>query len=282
MSTTSLLAPNFDRAKLVLIPFISWLLGLAFVLIGCGPTSYASFDKRGFRHTEYGYSVMAMFKGQAILPNYWQIDNFYVDERHRPLPKKGADYEVTVYIDYDLDGDVDDIGEFYTYDLRFTHKRNAGVIWLRTVPISVKLREKELRVMAQSYVESAAATYYETVQLEGELYYTSREESFATAILGQMPGSVADREAYAIKFDVANVQQLRLSPGSRKERVLLVLIRTPYRYYKGGVSTGNTVLPVLMIAGYSNMIEDFDKWLGDFQQFVSRIVINGKRGAQFR
>ncbi|MBN1654963.1 MAG: hypothetical protein JXA30_14435 [Deltaproteobacteria bacterium] len=225
---------------------------------------------------------MAMFKGQAILPNYWQIDNFYVDERHRPLPKKGADYEVTVYIDYDLDGDVDDIGEFYTYDLRFTHKRNAGVIWLRTVPISVKLREKELRVMAQSYVESAAATYYETVQLEGELYYTSREESFATAILGQMPGSVADREAYAIKFDVANVQQLRLSPGSRKERVLLVLIRTPYRYYKGGVSTGNTVLPVLMIAGYSNMIEDFDKWLGDFQQFVSRIVINGKRGAQFR
>lgn len=281
MSTISREETFRKNAAILSSRMVVHLLCIPLLLSGCGPTLYAAFSDSGYKHTEYGYSVSALSKGPTFLPSYWQIDNFYYDRRHDLVPKKGADYEVEVYVDWDKNGENDDIGEFYTYDLRFTHTRNAGVIWLRTIPISPSLRNKELRVMAQSYVESAAATYYEVVQLGGRLYYSSKEKTYATKIVGRATGTVAGQEAYSVTVDVADVQQLKLSPTSRKERVLLVLIRTPFEF-KDRSATGNFAIPVLMIAGYSNLVEDFDEWLSDFQQFVSRIVMNGIRGARFK
>jgi hypothetical protein len=38
------------------------------------------------------------------------------------------------------------------------------------------------------------------------------------------------------------------------------------------------LFPVLMIAGYANLPEDFERGAADFEKFLGRIVMRGQRG----
>jgi hypothetical protein len=259
------------------IVLVALALGISIVTLACSSQT-GTFSPAGFTQTEYNYQVHAIKKDGSLLPDVWNLDNYRYSQRYaKMLSKEGASYEATYYIDVDMDGTDDDLGKKFIYDLRFTHKKNAGVIWLRTVPMSSDLKDKELRVLALSYIEAIAATYYEVVQLGGKLYRTTSEKIYATTIIEQITGTVAKQQSYGVTFDVANIHQIQLAPESRVQRVLLLLIKTPFLLEE----TKSNPLPVLMIAGYSNLVEDFDGSLGDFKEFISRISINGKQGARF-
>jgi hypothetical protein len=268
------------------IVLVAMALGISIVTLACSSQT-GTFNAAGFTQTKYNYTVHAIKKDGSLLPDVWRLDNYHKKDRGGLVPKVGADYEAKCFVDIDGDGKDEYVGKTFIYDLRFTHKKNDGVIWLRTVPMATDLKEKELRILALSYIDAIAATHYEVVQLRGRLYGTNSEKAYATTIVEQTTGTVAKQQAYGVKFDVANVHQLQLSPESRVQRVLMIWIKTPFvmeklryvsEYEEGQVEYR---LPVFMIAGYSNLVEDFDGSLGDFKEFISRISINGKLGAQF-
>jgi hypothetical protein len=77
-------------------------------------------------------------------------------------------------------------------------------------------------------------------------------------------------------IDVANVDQVHLSPTSRAVRVRLVLVRPDFAYVPDRKK--NKAFPVLMMAAYSNLPEDFERDLPSFERFLGQIEIVGERG----
>jgi hypothetical protein len=214
------------------------------------------------------------------MPGDWRLDNFHGDPGNRE-PKGGADYEAHYFVDVDRDGQTDDLGEYYIYDLRFTHARDDGVIWLRTVPLPLDDADKALRVLANAYVEGIAHDRYEVVQLEGTLRATNTEVSYATQMLSSASGTVGDQEAFGVMVNVANTNQLKLDPNARWKRVELVLVRTPFAFkVKSGHKKGDGPIPVLMVLGYASSLEDFDTDRGAFEDLLSRVSLGRDLGAR--
>jgi len=250
---------------------------MAFIM-GCGPSLRGSFSSTGFAHSDYPYRVVSPSPpGYQILGPEWRLDNYYL-RRGKLEAKKGADYESDYYVDVNRDGKADDLGEFHTYDLRYVHKRTAGVIWLRTIPLPVSASEKELRVLARDYVDEITGTHYETVQLKGYVVHINKERAYAVDIVESAGGTVARRPAHAVTVEVASVEQLKLSPDRRQTRVRLVLIRPGFTFKRRTAGGRGAKLPVLMLAGYANHVDDYQASLADFERFLGQIEIQAMRG----
>lgn len=83
---------------------------------------------------------------------------------------------------------------------------------------------------------------------------------------------VYGHEAYTAIVEIANIDQLKLSPDSRWHRAELVLIRTHYLWQPVGLT--KRYYPVFMMAGYSNLPEDFDSGRSEFYDFLKRIKLS--------
>jgi hypothetical protein len=234
--------------------------------------STGTFTADGFQHTRYPYRVVPGQDG--ILDREWRLDNFRVG-RDGKLQQKSRDDSTSVFqFDTNDDGTVDSRLRAPTYDLRYEHRIRDGVIWLRTFPISATLRQKELRVLMQAYVDQIAGAGYENVGLD-DLEVVERR--FAAEMLERGSANVAGREAYLATVDVANVDQIRLTPSSRATRVRLVMVRSGFFHTDGGRKDKH-VFPVLMMACYANLPEDFERDLPSFERFLGEIQIAGQRG----
>jgi hypothetical protein len=249
------------------------VLGFIVVLLAstCAPKTHFAAD--GYRHLVYPYGVL--YEDPAanrVLGPEWLLDNFYGTSR--PKPKRGADYEVLYSLDTNGDGEDDKEISEPAFDLRFTHARHAGIIWLRTLPISHSLRDKELRVLSRLYVDSIAGAGFEVTQLSRQVV-VSRERRYAANMIDEAPAKLAGQDTHVVTVDVANVDQVSISPEKRIIRVRIVLARTPFAYRVG---RNKNDFPVLMIAGYANLPEDFERSEKDFDRFLDKIVVEGRRG----
>ncbi len=248
-------------------------LGLAACLGGPGCVSASgSITEKGFRHEKYDYGVVS--GGDGILDSHWLLDNFHQGTTSELVQNSSDAYISTFHLDTDGDREPDRTVREPTYDLRYKHRERGGVIWLRTFPISSDLRQSELRVLMQSYVDEIAGAGYEDVDLDpiGVL-----ERRFAAAIVERGQATLGGQPAYLATIDVANIDQIRLTPASRRTRVRLVMVRTFFTYEASGAARRET-FPVLMMAGYSNLPEDFDRDLPSFDRFLGQIEIAGRRG----
>jgi len=68
---------------------------------------------------------------------------------------------------------------------------------------------------------------------------------------------------------VANVDQLKLSPDSRWARANVVLLRPGYNW-----TQGRSDAPALLVLGYSNLPEDFDRQLPAFEKLVGHLELS--------
>ena len=242
---------------------------LLFVLpcVACASMS-GRFRDDGFHDAVYGYRVRYAEPGsRSLLGPDWLLDNLVLDDRGPPVEDKTApEYRTMRVIDVDADGDPEEESETALYDLRFVHRRDAGVIWLRTLPISARLADTDLRVIAHRYVEEVSGGTYFAVSLAGEPAVA--DVRLATTIVQEGETDVSGRLAYWVMFDVANVDQLRLDAANRTARVLVALVRPGYYYVPG--FTG-VALPALMVIGYANAPEYFDAHSTEFAEFIRRI-----------
>jgi len=250
------------------------VLGVA----ACGPVTRGAFGAGGYT-TGYGYDVAYQAGTKQVLPPGWNLDNFRVDDAGTQVRKTGRSYVTTYAFDDDEDGHTDERFKTYIYALRYEHTVHSGTIWLRNLPVARKLRTKDLRVLMQDYIDEISAATYETEQFARPgvpLVVVERRQ--AAAIIEQGPATIAGQPAYAATIDVANVDQLRLTPGVRARRIQLVLMRAPEdeKVERDGKPTIR--YPVIALAGYSNMPADFSTGLDDFHGFLRLLTIGGHSG----
>jgi hypothetical protein len=247
---------------------------LALGAAACGPPSTVAFDGYGYKHQAYGYRLLNQ-SGDKLLSPEWQLDNLYWTQTKELKQKHTPDYLATFKFDMDGDGDTDRDEKGFLYDLRFKHTKRDAVIWLRTLPISTDLREKDLRVLVQRYVDEVSGAGFEAVQL-GPGSIVIREKRYAASVISRGSFTVANQEAFGTTFDVANVDEVAINPNARKTRVRIALVRTPFTYPKRKLD--KVEFPVLMLAGYANLPEDFAKDEPAFNDLLARIQIGADVG----
>jgi hypothetical protein len=238
--------------------------------VACGPRNTATFDNYGYKNDRYGYRLLAE-SGDLMGPS-WKLDNLYKDPSGKLKPKKVPEYLTQFDLDVDGDGDTDSIKDEFLFDLRFKHLQRDATIWLRTFPISDDLRGKDLRVLVQRYVDEVSGAGFEAVQL-GPQTTILREKRFAAQAINRGQLTIAGQPAYETTFDVANVDEVAINKTARKTRVRIVLVRTPFEYQAGPTAKPGAKFAVLMLAGYANLPEDFDKDLPDFERLLNRVQI---------
>lgn len=235
-----------------------------------GPTGYTS---------NYGYELPYRPGTKTLLPPEWGVDNLRLEQA--TWVRKDQDRYVTEYrFDNDGDGKTDHSFKTFTYALRYEHRVDAGVVWLREIPIAPKLRNKDLRVLLQTYLDEIAGATYETVNIGTGLPTVVVEHRQAPVILEEGPATVAGQSGYAVTIDLANVDEVRVTPHARVMRIQLVVMHAPKDevYEPINKRMPREVYPVIMLAGYSNLPTDFAKHLGDFHSLLRNMTVAGKSG----
>jgi hypothetical protein len=267
-----------------------WLVAVLFGLgvSGCASlgtpsaVSTAQFDKLGYVHHVYRYRVLKApdadaSKPLALLGDAWELDNVYFkDERlkHKMTPE----FVTTHHFDTDGDGAWDTEEKVFVYDLRFKHTKRDGVIFTRSLPIAGELRNKDLRVLAQRYFDSISGAGYEAVVLGG--VEEIKERRYAAEMVDKGPAKLAGRDAYTMTFDVANVDQVKLTPSARHTRVQVAFMRAPFSYVTRSGARQGTEYPILLVAAYANLPDDFASDLPDFESLLGRLQIDEHAGFQ--
>ena len=246
---------------------------LAAITIACGPLSPGVFDASGFTSDAYDFGVTNTPEG-SLLPNDWRLDNLY-ERGGRLRPKRTPGYMTKFSFDTNGDGTIDRTMEEFAYELRFENIENDGIIWLRTFPISETDRHKKLRVLMKSYIDDASKAGYELVVIGTHSQLVERR--FAAKPVVECDVQVAGKPAYEAVVDVSNLDRIKVDPTAVEKRVKLVLVATGFNYRVYSRSDG-VLFPVLMLAGYSNNLQDFEAGERVFDQFLDRITINARRG----
>jgi hypothetical protein len=137
----------------------------------------------------------------------------------------------------------------------------------------------ELRVLAQRYVDAVAGSGFEAVQIDSTTV-VGQTKRFAAQLIERGPGRIAKQDAYSVTFDVANVDEATISSNSRTVRVNIVLVRPPFDYPIPKVSYSRVAFPAMMLVGYANLPEDFNKELPAFKDFLGRIQFGAVVGSE--
>lgn len=253
------------------------LLGLS--ALGCRPPAPGSFSPAGYEHTVYHYRVKAGADGK-LLPSAWKIDNYYTSKKSGLEPKEASGYVTTYDLDADGDGKYETSAKEFVYDLRYEHLEHDGVIFLRTFPISGDLQRKKLDVLMDRYIEQIAGAGYEVVSPESSSELLV-EKRYAAAVVERTTGWLAGLDASVVTLDIANLDQIKVDPNARKQRVQLVLLHTNFSY-KRNERRETSTFPVIMLVGYANQPNDFAAGLADFQGLLGRIEIAGASGFSIR
>jgi hypothetical protein len=215
----------------------------------------------GFRHLHLEYRVVPDTAG--MLAGDWVIDNYRPDLQQL---KSGVENVRPLHRDLDADGVLEDLGPHPVDDLRFRSVQTAGVMWVRSIPLPDALGRTELRVLARLLVDSVTGVGLQFIEI-GPGSFHGIERRYATRDVQTHPGVVDGREAFQVRFEVANVDQAQAGGDARWERVHLVLIRTNL----SALFNYTRSLPVVMVAGYRNLPDDFERDAPAFYSLLNRI-----------
>jgi hypothetical protein len=134
----------------------------------------------------------------------------------------------------------------------------------------------------QSYIDEITTASYEVVRLSATTS-TILERRFAATVIEQGALTIAGRPGYFATVDVANLDEIKVSPEARSRRVQLVLFRAPNDETLpeepiASKKAAARSFPVLIVAGYSNLPPDFNQELQVFHDFLGRLTIAGQSG----
>lgn len=254
------------------------VVGCSWLLAACGATAHGTLTRQGFDAAKYGYRIPASRKG-LILPKEWLLDNYFIDSASGELtPKETPDYETVLSFDYDGDGNNDASRKAFIHDLRWIHARHQGVIWIRSLPISNKLRTVDLDVLIADYIDEISGAGYEGIAFGSRRGVV--EHRYVAKLLKNTPGLLGHQEAIRADIEVANSEQLKLDPNARWQHLRLVLARGPIDHVENPdpSATKEIRFPVLVIIGYVNSPDHFAEGEADFEGLLDHFEIGGGHG----
>jgi hypothetical protein len=251
----------------------------ALLFVSCKAPGAGTFTPDRFAHARYSYEVRYFEHGpENLLGADWRLDNYVWAKGAPKKEKQGDDYVIHRQYDMNDDGEVDTKADEQYYDLLLEHRRKDAAIWLRSAPISNHDRSKELSVFADNYVEAASGSEGVLVQFGAGGPVGSVSKRFASRVLSRSACTVSGVPAYRVDFEIANVDQLQLTPDARWVRSRIVLVQTPFLHAPNRRFAKQT-LPVVMLAGLRASPDDFETLAADFDRMLDRIVIGGTKQA---
>jgi hypothetical protein len=205
---------------------------------------------------------------QALGPD-WLLDNylFWRDGEPRVETLLGG-YTLRLRVDPVGDGRYSFETEIPTFDLHWTQRNDAAIVWIRSIPLSRRLSERDLSVIAHDFVESLSGTEAYAVCFDWCVH--AEAKTYATTIVAERELFLSGVPAYDLTFEIANVDQLQLNPDARAARARLVLARPGYwmdlrsgdRSYEAAT---------LVAIGYAQTPDRFDEHLAEFEDLLQRI-----------
>lgn len=254
---------------------VGWLAGAMLVTTSCvstpGSVEYGHYKSKRYPLQVVGNRGASQAAGLMAEP--WKLENFYGS----PMPehaKQGDEYKSRYRFDADGDGETESYKDEFAFELRFENLHDKGSIWLRVVPASRDSANVDLKVLLDSFVDSLAGGNYETVLLTPGQSGV-REKRYASTLTAVQPCRLAQRECLLATIELADVDQLKLSPSHRWRKVQILLLRPGFMYEHYGAS-----YPTYFFAGYSSQPERFAGGLPDFHDLLSRILIDGRKGLE--
>jgi hypothetical protein len=239
-----------------------------FFLTSCTPL-HGTLRDDGYVFKAYGYSVCyAKKKEKSFIHGGWQLDNFYFRKiADRWEPKSGRRYMGYRLVDLDNDG-VLEKEKAFIFDLKLDHGKTQGVIWIQTFDLPKQYAKKELNVLLQSYVTSLTGT---GLYAGGDIYSVVRvkQKKYAAVIKQRGSATLGDRAAVKAVIQILDLDQIKVDPqhAGSKLKVLLTKFRPwgsrPHEW-------------ALMLVGYYNTADQFDRCLADFDRFLKMIRFTTK------
>lgn len=247
----------------------------------CGkPPEYplAATTENGVQHATYDYAIAYQPGTQELMGSEWRLDNFAPGEEGLGVPKTTDRYMRSLALDHDGDDRVDARASTPAVDFLFNHRRNDGVVFVSSLPLSQHAEERGLDIILRNFVESASSAGH--IKYDFELTSSGGPAAMASRILTSRAVTVDGFPAHEVIFEVANVQQLELTPDARWERGHLILVRPDFAFtelqYRPNTAPPRDDVPfypVLLAIGYANHPDEFDAGHPAFADLVSRIRI---------
>ena len=249
------------RAACLLVPFL---------VAACTPKP-GLFRKDGFHSARYGFTVCFLYPKHKLFLNHWFIDNFTYDATTGELaPKTGKLYMGVRLVDRDNDGNLER-EKVYLFDLKLNHRKTNGVIWIQTFELQPGDEGKELRVLLGNYVSSLSGT---GLYAEGNIYsiLKYKQKKYAAVIKQSAMESLAGYSAQAALIQIYNIDQFKVDPKHRGSMLKVYLMKL--KYYASGDK--KNLKTALMLVGYHNTADQFDRYLGDFALFLKNFRFANK------
>jgi hypothetical protein len=130
-------------------------------------------------------------------------------------PKVTGDIEYR--FDTDGDGSLDKTQTVKKYSLEYHHATTGADMVFSLEPLSVEDARLDLSVLAANYVERSSGSGTVAISI-GPGVAIEHTKKYASRILDARATTVGGLPAYVVTFDLANVDQLGLSPDSRWRR----------------------------------------------------------------
>lgn len=249
------------------------LLGLGLSVLPACAASPLHITPSGFQNDELKYEVLYQPRTQRLLPDDWRLDNFYGSEDNLK-PKEASRYVSQLRLDLNGDGISEYERKFPDYELRFEHKRSNGVIMLRALVMGEYERDKNLRLLTYDIVGSITGGYEFPIHDD---FFKRGDIRVATRIMSAGPAKVAGQEAFAVVFDVVNVDQSLISAPAVMRKVKLVLIRSGLLLHTSRFKQEDA-FPVYLCALYLEHPEQFETHTPAFVQLLKQIRIADSHG----
>jgi hypothetical protein len=253
-------------------------VALSLSTMACAPAVAGSFAPDAYY--EARFPVRATYADPAtrqVPSGDWVLLNYQKNEKSLPgHPKVTGDIEYE--FDTDGDGDFDASEKVKEYSLEYHHATTGANITFALEPLGEEDARLDLEVLARNYVERASGSGTIAINF-GPGIVVEHTKKYASRVLDGKATNVGGLPAYVITFELANVDQLGLSPDSRWRRARVVFVRTPYKWVIENRHPSKSApdqrffgnWPVVGVLEYDADPKDFDAHLQEFGSLVGHV-----------
>jgi len=253
------------------VPSALHLGAFAFLLGGC-MGSPGAFGPDGYRPS--GSPLIVRYAEPAehrFVSADWRVDNFVVaDDGTIGKPKQTDAYVQPREIDVDDDGVVDINSKAFVYDLKLVNRVTDGAIWLQTVPLAMRDKDRSLPSILDDFVESLSGTgVYRVTTIQP--HRLAATKTYAAHVLSATGGRTGGFESVDATIELVNLDQLKVDPDAKSEIGRVVVVRTNYPLEITDTANHKFVGLAMVVVGCDSHPRDFDATNADFVKFLAAL-----------
>ncbi|HJL15477.1 MAG TPA: hypothetical protein RMH99_07480 [Sandaracinaceae bacterium LLY-WYZ-13_1] len=195
----------------------------------------------------------------ALLPPGWSLQNYAHGPEGRPtVASERSRYWTSYAVEHPRRGTREVRAE--RVDLRFVHRPEPAMMWVRTVPTSEEWADVPLEGLVRGGVLGLAADREAGLDLLGRNLPVGRTE---VRVLGHGPARVDGHPAHYAVFETVRAE------AGEADRMTVVVVRPGEHRWRYGRWT----FPMLVVFGYVSAPARHASFRDDFAGLVSRVDV---------